>query len=300
MTCRFVRNTCVLLVAFSAVVLAQDPAASQFASLSTFGADTINRANLNVHLSIPVVSKAGRQLPFSYALLYDSTFWQVQNNAWVPKTTWGNSWGWRSGTENSIGYITYIVGQGTSCSNTATVYSAWTYVDPTGRSHYLADDRGVDFVASPACLPDYPTQGTYTAHDGSGYTITVNNTPAVISLYDIAGNKIVAPAFALIPPSYTPPPTTGGPGSITDPNGNTISTNGSTFTDTVGSQVLTISGSNPVQYAYTGPQQTSQSLKVNYAPLAIATNFGCTGVTEYPTTPWRRRFLRDSRKPLGV
>jgi hypothetical protein len=34
------------------------------------GTDTLNNANLNVHLAFPIFSRAGRGLPFSYSLAY--------------------------------------------------------------------------------------------------------------------------------------------------------------------------------------------------------------------------------------
>src|SRR5258708_30231783 len=45
------------------------------------GPDVINLGNLNVHYSIPVFSRAGRGMPFSYGLAYDSSVWQ-------PSTSW--------------------------------------------------------------------------------------------------------------------------------------------------------------------------------------------------------------------
>jgi hypothetical protein len=37
--------------------------------------DTINLSNLNVHFSIPILSKAGVGIPFNYALTYDNSIW---------------------------------------------------------------------------------------------------------------------------------------------------------------------------------------------------------------------------------
>src|SRR5260370_1802617 len=39
------------------------------------GPDVINLANLNSHITIPVVHKPGRGLNFTYDLGYDSTLW---------------------------------------------------------------------------------------------------------------------------------------------------------------------------------------------------------------------------------
>ena len=39
------------------------------------GPDAVNNANLNVHLSVPVLVKAGRGLPLNYTLDYDNSVW---------------------------------------------------------------------------------------------------------------------------------------------------------------------------------------------------------------------------------
>jgi hypothetical protein len=39
------------------------------------GFDTINVGNLNVQFSIPILNKAGRGTPFTYALSYNSSVW---------------------------------------------------------------------------------------------------------------------------------------------------------------------------------------------------------------------------------
>src|SRR5215471_12612323 len=44
-----------------------------FAPLQGSGAEIVNLANLNVHLTVPVMQKPGRGLDFHYALNYDST-----------------------------------------------------------------------------------------------------------------------------------------------------------------------------------------------------------------------------------
>ena len=51
------------------------------------GPDVINLGNLNVHLSVPVFSRAGRGIPFSYALAYDSSVWSVAGSLWLPSAT---------------------------------------------------------------------------------------------------------------------------------------------------------------------------------------------------------------------
>ena len=71
--------------------------------------DIINEASGNVHISIPIVSKAGRGLPFYYALAYDSSFWSTYNGgyggAW--SLTPYNSWGWTAQSAAELGNYTF-------------------------------------------------------------------------------------------------------------------------------------------------------------------------------------------------
>src|SRR5437016_4265827 len=65
--------------------------------------DTLNLANLDVHFSIPIFSRSGRGIPFSFALSYDSLVWvplgSQSSTSWVPV----NNWGWRSATDAATG-----------------------------------------------------------------------------------------------------------------------------------------------------------------------------------------------------
>jgi len=50
--------------------------------------DTVNLGNNNVHFAISVMNKAGRGLPFTYDLNYDSSIWYpvgaIGNQFWTP------------------------------------------------------------------------------------------------------------------------------------------------------------------------------------------------------------------------
>jgi RHS repeat-associated protein len=240
-------------------------------SFQNFGPDIVNRSNLNVHVTIPVMQKAGRGIPFNYALNYDSTVWSPVQQTVNGKTTtnWRLSKGWSTPL---FGSITYYVFAGLPGSAQCPQTEAW-YTDPSGTVHSFG---GFNISTNSICGPLQET--TYTG-DGSGYSLTLKGTdtsgetlpPTFISLYDISGNSIV--------PSH----------SITDVNGNSISEatgpSGSTFTDTLGMSALTVSvvSSNPIQYTYTGPTQ-SETVNVNYSSYTVATNFKCSGVVEYPPT----------------
>jgi hypothetical protein len=77
------------------------PALAQVATgtppFGTFGGgpDIINLANLNAHLTVPVVNKAGRGMAFTYNLIYDSSVWTPVSSGstetWQPVADWG--WG---------------------------------------------------------------------------------------------------------------------------------------------------------------------------------------------------------------
>src|SRR4051812_11347665 len=63
-----------------------------FTSTGGGNADVINLANLNVHITVPVFSKPGRGMGFSYAPSYDTSVWTVSGNTWQPVDMY---WGWQ-------------------------------------------------------------------------------------------------------------------------------------------------------------------------------------------------------------
>ena len=61
--------------------------------------DTVDLANLNVHFSIPVFSRPGKGMPFSYNLSYDSLIWVPVASGSLTTWTPVSNWGWRSMTK---------------------------------------------------------------------------------------------------------------------------------------------------------------------------------------------------------
>ena len=137
----------------STSVFAQVPTGTPPFSSSTSagGPEAIDLANLNVHLDIPVLNKAGRGTNFTYDLGYDSSIWypvgKAGNQVWTPVYNWG----WRAITEMATGYVsmsgseytcTYMVGkveyQG---------YMKWTFLnyscyhDPSGDTSPVRGNR---------------------------------------------------------------------------------------------------------------------------------------------------------------
>src|SRR5579859_718382 len=235
------------------------------------GPDSINLNNLNFHLQFPIVSKAGRGTPFHFALDYDSVFF-ILGDTFSPAPRWG----WTS--PDTMGYLTY-----------RSVNSGWEvldYVDPAGTHHTFG------LQVSPTYL-----QATGSATDQSGYVLTIKMNvgdpcstqqcpppppPSLVSLIDKVGNHFAVP-LALINSDGTQQ-TAIGPASMTDRNGNVISTDGQgTFTDTLGVKALSISqttdsNGNLVSktYTYNVPGGNTASVVVNYKNYrSVATNFQC-------------------------
>src|SRR6266480_7805846 len=97
-----------------AAICVPQPALSQVATgtprFNSYGGgpfDTVNLGNLNVHFGVPILHKAGRGMPFSFDLAYDSSVWKPvtvgATTQWTPATNWG----WQQ--KPHLGYITYSV-----------------------------------------------------------------------------------------------------------------------------------------------------------------------------------------------
>jgi RHS repeat-associated protein len=255
-----------------------------YGTFQNLGFDTINVGNLNVHFSIPLLNKPGRGLPFYYNLSYDSSAWYPAlvngSTVWTPV----QNFGWRGDTEITTGYVSFnhvtqngrIRGSGGiwyTCP--MTTYSRFVYHDPFGVSHPF-DAITFDTSQDPPECDAPPSQSTYTgtATDGSGYTLNITH-------YDLSQ------ITSRMGKNTSPPSGPSGSGTVTDSNGNEISVSSSgVFTDTVGTQVLTVSGGapNPETFVYLDTQGHQQTVTMNYSAYTVQTDFGCSGVGEYGPT----------------
>ena len=297
------------LAVLAVVVLANNASAQTpslgtpaFSSLGGGPFDTVNLGNLNVHFAIPVVHKAGRGIPFDYSVIYESSIYQIATvngrTAWQPIQTVNNVvsyWGFQGlGPVVSpyVGYslsVTtgqcYVFPSATLSSYTQYTYNYFVYHDPAGTTHPFS----LSFLyisGAPTNQPggNCPANGsqpataqTASAYDSSGFVLTVQP--------PTGGNATGGLAFrdgtVIAAPFLSSPPNTSSPYSATDANGNKISFNNGAYTDTLGTNVLTVAGTqpSPTTITYTSPVG-SKSYTVNYAPFNIQTNFGCS-VTEY-------------------
>jgi hypothetical protein len=265
------------------------------------GPDVVNLGNLNVHWDIPIINKAGRAgMNFKYDATYDSSIWypvgSSGNQSWQLAASLAPVMGWQGPNAGQPGSIQYSLqidessGPGYTC--TAYIYTNWVYWDSFGNQHPFNLNVGSALVWQYGCSgggnaqPALPWTGVTT--DGSGYNINIVpsspgccDAPTLIAtLVDKNGKTIGAPLMDGAPP--LPPPLVG-----VDRNGNeiTFSSSTSAFTDTLGTTALTLSGTAPSNtlLEYTAPTGTA-SYTVKYTALTVQTNFGCTGITEYPAT----------------
>lgn len=240
------------------------------------GPDVVNLANLNAHLMVPVLNKAGRGLNFSYDLAYDSSVWYPvtsgSTTSWQPVPYWG----WTGQTIIPTGYYSsttsqVVCYQGKVPVGTRTTSTNWSYTDQFAVIHPFAGQT----IDNDGCPPPNTTSLNVASTDGSGYTIAVTGAgPVAITS---RGGKVLN----LI--------ARGSPGSnvATDTNGNYISapTSG-VFTDTPGTTVLTVSTgapgpTNPTTFIYVAPSGVNAVYTMKFASKTILTNFGCSGVSEY-------------------
>jgi RHS repeat-associated protein len=230
--------------------------------------DTINLANLNVHLEFPIFSRPGRGMSFSYALKYDNSFWYPTGTS--PNMTWSASYsgaatyGWSTQTDGLLGSISLKAVWNTRICGGAggTIYNGFRYTDSKG-SHPFT------LTFSDCGWNSY----TVTATDGSGIVLSVTT--------DLEASVTLPSGIVISPPVNS----SAGPGSITDTNGNVISSNGTQLTDTIDSgtsHVLTISGAAPtVMYNYPGPSGSIHTT-ASYTSFNVVTNFSCTDPSGLP------------------
>jgi RHS repeat-associated protein len=235
------------------------------------GPDTVNLASLNADLNIPIIQKAGRGLPFALSIDFNTYAWYPLHSGthleWAPAGSLGlptmaTPWGGTSASET-------VVNGGCEGRYPVYQYSNWTYIDSGGTPHPFSFTTGYSPLYS-ACT----SSETRASNDGSGWTLSVTGGTA---------NWVSAPNGTVI--------TFGAASTIRDRNGNEISlsnsTGGSTYTDTLGTAVLTtawVVSSDPTSYTYTAPSGAQPSITPNLGTYTVQTNFGCSGINEFGPT----------------
>jgi RHS repeat-associated protein len=257
------------------------------------GPDVINLANLNVHLVVPVLHKPGRGTNFDYDLTYDSSVWYPVTSGGT--TTWqpvSGTWGWQGLAPAGTAYVIYTMTYTSStCFNGGPVpYQEWSfnnfvYYDPLGVAHSF--NYNPVYFQSPGgsnCPPNGPQPSSpqpQVASDGSGYTLYASPNSGYATAYMVASN-----GATIAPPVGPSPPGSQGSMSVTDRNGNQITSNNGVYTDTLGTTALTVAGTAPsnTTLKYTAPSGALAPYTVSYRTYTVKTNFGCSGISEYGAT----------------
>ena len=232
--------------------------------------DTVNLGNLNVHFSIPVLRKAGRGMPFTYDISYDSSIWTQGVSNGVTQWQSVTNLGWRGDTEITTGYLSYSQ-LSTRCPGTGIhdglfyfTYLNFVYHDPFGTSHPFAGTA----IDGTDCPTDNSHDLNKTTSDGSGFTLF------------FGGGDSDAPQTLTAPSGQVSVPPLGGAssgaGQVTDANGNQISVNGTgVFTDTLGTTAVTVAGtgtpSSPKTFTYTSPAGAA-SVTIHYVNKTVKTH----------------------------
>jgi len=253
-------------------------------SVAGGGFDAVDLANLNVHFSIPIFSRPGKGIPFSYSLTYNSLIWYPvtsgSTTSWQPVSNWG--WaaqgtgvsGWLSYPQTTVNCHDNLGHQ----SGAIITLGPYTYYEPSGTPRPI--NNTLVQISGSNCSGNPRSQFTTAASDGSGFIANISlNGPNTIATKS---------GMILYPSTSNSNPANGVVAA--DANGNQISYNSGVFTDTLGTTDLTVSGptpNNPLQcspavtYKYTAPNGQQATITVSYVGYIIQTNFNVPGIQEY-------------------
>jgi RHS repeat-associated protein len=270
----FLILTAVLL---SGICFGQAPTSGPqpFGSFAGGPFDSVNLGNLNVSFTVPIVHKAGRGLPFTYDLSYANSIWSPVlvsgTTSWTPAANlgWLSNWAGATGYMTFGAFTTYCYDNMGHQTGVHYFYSGFNYHDPLGRTTGFS---GTTEIYGGSCSGTNVSL-TAQAQDGSGYILNAQGSTGTIT----DSNGVTTSPPMVVPPGPLP-------STKTDSNGNQITSSGSVFTDTLGTTALTITGSNPVSFAYTSPSGSSAAYLMHYTAKTVKTAFGCSGVAEYGPT----------------
>jgi RHS repeat-associated protein len=273
------------------VASGQTPPATGTPPFGSFGGgpDVINLANLNSHITVPVLHKPGRGMNFTYDLSYDSSVWYAvtsgSTTSWQPVSNFG----WRGVTEVATGYLSF---NSTSvCAGGCTVtFSNFAYHDAFGGAHRFSGTIQVTVDGGQGGCTSTGGNLTGPATDSSGYTLNATfgtNCSGLTTQVTSSSGQIM----------NAPQNSSSGSGSATDRNGNQITAdNSGNFFDTLSTTpVLTVAGTapSPTTFTYTPPNTSSSKCgstngvacyTMKYTALTVQTIFGCSGIGDYGPT----------------
>jgi RHS repeat-associated protein len=274
---RFAVGLSLFLLVVSFTFAQNDPAAGiQLFSTNNFGVDL---ASSNVNVVIPGRSKIGK-LPFLSAFVGNYHVYQ-SGSQWSVSSILGMGM-FVSGFATLSGTV---VGSFSPCSREEENISI---VDMTGAAH------PVNGAWIGLCSGVNQNNGSWTASDGSGYTLAVVN--GVATVYDRAGVNNLMTCNSSTGCFSSPLSAT-----VSDPDGATITWNGSSWLDSLNTTAITESwngGTNSMVYSYQDAGGNAVNFALNYAntDYNFYSNFGCTGLSEYN---WKGEPVVSLTTPTG-
>ena len=220
---------------------------SPLASYDVSGIDSVNPVNGNLFLQLPLLSfpQRGKTLRLDFKVYYNDKAWSIKYQPGTPSDP-NNSQGygfWQMpvvqgvtvSRDQNLTFWTNTsnfganLSNGTGGQNVNTAYWSQFVTSPDGSQHYFFDQAQQTcntYGSGIPCQEEYNTPSNiYPSTDGSGYTPVPVGTQGALNIVDTAG-------------------VTYAPGIITDIDGNTIQTNATGWTDSVG-PVIPGTGTNP-------------------------------------------------------
>lgn len=247
--------------------------------------DLLNNANGNVVFAIPIMSSPGRGLNLDFSLVYNSHVWTPVLNPNSGTISWTGG-GWLGGSYNNPLSGTTSSQFSSTSANCGCIrgqcqgsiitgkYTSFVYTDVLGTPHPLP--LSVTIVSN-TCTGNTTYSGTYSGYatDASGYYASIPN-PALGETPNITTKS------GIQIPNGNATATV-----MEDTNGNFISVGGSgsetDWTDSAGRLALkVIKGTSSNQYKFLDPTGAYQTATLNLASINVKTNFGCSGVIEFP------------------
>jgi RHS repeat-associated protein len=268
----------IVIVISSPLATCQNPGTGQysFANLDQFGFDSVNPGNLNTHFVIPIVSKAGRGVPFQYSLAYDGLIWSPvasgSSNVWQPDASFG-----LHGYLLNDGYKGFLSYSNVSrkCFDDPDNPGYWEWMPIISKFAYHDEYGAVHSINYSDNFCTGVTSGDGSTSDGSGFKMDVNT----YVVHSPSGLALALPTYVNgTPDTFN--------ATIEDSNGNEVQNNqNGTFTDTMGMTALTTSGSgtasSPKVFQYKTVGGGAANVTVSYTTKAVKTSFGCSGVSEF-------------------
>jgi YD repeat-containing protein len=270
---------CCLLCA-SSFAQSADPAFGipPFSTVNGSKFDTIDLATSNVILTLPLRNKIGKT-SFTSQIIGGGRMYESPATPSIPLPYWSPDVGnyfepiFEQGMQ-----LYYYEAYSQQCGNQPydAVYTGFAAIDASGVSHSLQTTPDF-YMDQYGCWG--PTTATLTTSDGTGYTSTINTTPNRASvLYDRFGNNVSTKAALLYDPDNV---------SMTIPLCANCADSNDSYTDTLGETALSVAGFTnsygltKLVYSYTDVNTNTQSYTVTYTDTPIASNFKCSGITDF-------------------